>query len=86
VGYNLSVVPQNQWVDEDGMRHALRSSGLLRLEVSRASVSQLASKLVKERWQVMHVASSQRSHRNEAKDGWFDGIICGAVESDQNTL
>jgi hypothetical protein len=39
VGYGLSVVPQNQQEDEDGVGHASRSSGLLRLEASRARVS-----------------------------------------------
>jgi hypothetical protein len=29
---------------------------------------------------VVHVASSRRSHGSEAKDGWFDGVGCGAVE------
>jgi hypothetical protein len=33
-------VPQNRWEDEDGVGHAPRSSGLLRLEASRARVSQ----------------------------------------------
>jgi hypothetical protein len=39
-----------------------------------------ASKLAKDRWQVVHVASSQRSHGSEAKDGRFDGVRCGVVE------
>jgi hypothetical protein len=39
VGYDLLVAPQNRQGDEDGVRHALRSSGLLRLEVSRDRVS-----------------------------------------------
>jgi hypothetical protein len=38
-GYGLSVAPQNLCVDEDGMRHAMRSSGLLRVEASWARVS-----------------------------------------------
>jgi hypothetical protein len=29
---------------------------------------------------VVHVASSRRSRRSEAKDGPFDGVGCGAVE------
>jgi hypothetical protein len=29
---------------------------------------------------VVHVASSQRSRGIEVKDGWFDGVRCGAVE------
>jgi hypothetical protein len=36
VGYGLSIAPQNRWEDEDGVRHALRSSGLLRLKASWA--------------------------------------------------
>jgi hypothetical protein len=40
VGYGLLVMPQNQWEDEDGARHVLRSSGLFCLEASRARVSQ----------------------------------------------
>jgi hypothetical protein len=42
--------------------HALRSSGLLWLEASRA--------------RMMHVASSRRSHGDEAEDGWVDAIGC----------
>jgi hypothetical protein len=44
VGYDLLVAPQNRWEDEDGAGHALRSSGLLRLEVSCAGVSQSSLK------------------------------------------
>jgi hypothetical protein len=29
---------------------------------------------------VVHIASSQRLLGSEAKDGWFDGIGCGAIE------
>jgi hypothetical protein len=29
---------------------------------------------------VVHVASSQRSRRSEAKDGRLDGVGCGVVE------
>jgi hypothetical protein len=36
----LSVAPQNQWEDEDGTGHTSKSSGLLRVEASRARVSQ----------------------------------------------
>jgi hypothetical protein len=44
VDYDLLVAPQNQPGDEDGIGHALRSSGLLRLEASRERVSQLGLK------------------------------------------
>jgi hypothetical protein len=33
---------------------------------------------------VVHVASSQRSRGSEAKDSWFDGVGCGAVEVGPN--
>jgi hypothetical protein len=39
-GYGLSVASQNRWENEDGMRHALRSSGLLQVEASWARVFQ----------------------------------------------
>jgi hypothetical protein len=38
-GFGLLVAPQNQW-REDGVRHASRSGGLLRLEASHARISQ----------------------------------------------
>jgi hypothetical protein len=43
-----------------------------------------SSKLVLERWLVVHEASSQRSHGSETKDGWFDGVGCSAVEIGPN--
>jgi hypothetical protein len=46
-GDGLSVAPQNRW-EENGAGHASRSSGFLRCEVSRARVSQFASKLANE--------------------------------------
>jgi hypothetical protein len=39
VGLDLSVAPQNRW-REDGVRHVLRSGGLLRLKASHDRVSQ----------------------------------------------
>jgi hypothetical protein len=42
-GYGLSVPPQNRW-EGDGVGHMSRSSGLLRVEVSRTRVSQSALK------------------------------------------
>jgi hypothetical protein len=80
VGYGLSVAQQNQREDEDGVGHASRSSGLLRLDRVRLGFPSFASKLVKERWQVVHLALSWRSSGSEAKDGRFDGIGCDAVE------
>jgi hypothetical protein len=43
-GYGLSVAPQNRRVDQDDAGHASISSGLLRLEVSWARVSQVGLK------------------------------------------
>jgi hypothetical protein len=39
----LSVAPQNRW-QEDGVGHASRSGGLLRLEASHTRVSQSSHK------------------------------------------
>jgi hypothetical protein len=44
VGDGLSVAPQNRREDEEGVGHVSRSSGLLRLEASRARVSQFCLK------------------------------------------
>jgi hypothetical protein len=38
-GFSLSVAPQNRW-REVGVRHTLRSSGLLHVKASLARVSQ----------------------------------------------
>jgi hypothetical protein len=38
-GFGLSVTPQNRRKDEDGVGHASRSSGLLRVEASQAKFS-----------------------------------------------
>jgi hypothetical protein len=63
----------------DDMGHALRSSGLLHLEVSRARVFQFASKLVEARRWVVHVAPLWRLHRDQVKDGQVD--MTGYVRS-----
>jgi phage-related baseplate assembly protein len=44
VEYDLLVVPQNRWEDEDSVGHASRSSSLLHLEASQARVSQFCLK------------------------------------------
>jgi hypothetical protein len=56
-GYGLSVVPQNRREDEDGAGHALRSSGLLYLEASRARVSISSLKTSGGVAQMVHVTS-----------------------------
>jgi hypothetical protein len=71
VGFGLSVAPQNRR-SEVGVRHWLRSSGLLRVEASRSRVSQFASKLAEARRQVVHVASSWRLCRR--RTGQYDGL------------
>jgi hypothetical protein len=43
-GYDLLVAPQNRWEDGDDAGHASRSSGLLRVEESRARISQFGLK------------------------------------------
>jgi hypothetical protein len=58
------------------MGHASRSNGLLRLEVSRARISQSSLKTGEEAAQMVHVASSWRSHEDEAKDGRVHAMGC----------
>jgi hypothetical protein len=72
VGYGLSVASQNRWEDEDGARHASKSSGLLHLEVSWARVSQYSLKTGGGAAWMVHVASSWRSRGDEAEDRWVD--------------
>jgi hypothetical protein len=74
-GNGLSVVPQNRREDDDA-GHASRSSGLLHLEVSWARISQFASKLVEERRRAVHMASSRRTHEDEAEDGRANATGC----------
>jgi hypothetical protein len=74
-GDGLLVTPQNRR-EEDGMGHVSRLSGLLRLEGNRARVFQFASKLVEARRWVVHVATSRRSHEDEAEDGRVDVMGC----------
>jgi hypothetical protein len=56
--------------------HASRSSGLLRLKVSRVRVFQSSLKTDGGATWMVHVASSQRSHGEEAKDGCVDAMCC----------
>ena len=84
VGYGLSVAPQNRREDEYGAGHASGSSGLLRLEASRARVSQFGLKTGGGAAWMVHVASSRRSRGSEAKDGRFDGVGCGAAQVGPN--
>jgi hypothetical protein len=58
--------------DEDGVEHASRSSGLLRLEASRDMVSQSALKTGGGIMRMVHMASSQRLRRVKAEDGRID--------------
>jgi hypothetical protein len=80
VGYGLSVMPQNQWEDEDGVGHTSRFSGLLYLEASQERVSQSSLKTGGGAARMVHVASSQRSRESEAENGRSDGIGCRAVK------
>jgi hypothetical protein len=56
--------------------HASRSSGLLCLEASQARVTQFGLKTGGGAVRIMHVESSQRLHRVEAKDGRVDVTGC----------
>jgi hypothetical protein len=76
VTYSLSVAPQNRLVDEDDVGHESRFSGLLRLEASRARISQSGFKTSGGVAQMVHVASSRRSRGVQAKGGWIDVTGC----------
>jgi hypothetical protein len=76
VSYGLSVAPQNRWEDKDGAGHTSRSSGLLRLEASRARVSYSSLMTGGGTAQMVHVASSWRSLEDEAEDGRVDAMGC----------
>jgi hypothetical protein len=60
MGDGLSVAPKNRREDEVSVGYASRSSGLLRVEASRARVSKFTSKLAEARRQVVHMAPSRR--------------------------
>jgi hypothetical protein len=75
-GYGLSVAAQNRWEDENGVGHAARSSSLLYLEASQTRVSESSLKSNGGAVRMVHVASLQRSHRDEAKDGRVDAMGC----------
>jgi hypothetical protein len=62
---------------EDTHRHPAACFVVKQVELGFPS---FASKLAKERRQVVHVASSQRSRGSKAKDGQFDGVRCGSVK------
>jgi hypothetical protein len=72
VGYDLSVVPQNQYEHEDDVRHTSRSSGLLRLKVSWARVSQSSLKTGGGAVRMMYVVSSWMSCEDKTEDGRID--------------
>jgi hypothetical protein len=76
VGNGLSVAPQSQRKDEDGTRHALRSSGWFRQEASQARVSQSSLKIGRGTTRMVHMASSRRSCGDEAKDGRVNAMGC----------
>jgi hypothetical protein len=56
--------------------HASRSSDLLCLEVSQARVSQSSVKTGRGVVWMAHMASSRRSHGDEAEDGRVDAMGC----------
>jgi hypothetical protein len=76
MGYSLLTAPQNRWDDEDGVGHALRSSGLVRLEVSRARVFQSGLKTNRGTAWMVPVVSSRRLCRVEAEYRWVDTTGC----------
>jgi hypothetical protein len=76
VGYDLSVAPINRWEDEDGAGYMSRSSGLIRLKMSWARISQSSLKTGGGVARMVHVVSLWRSRRDEVKDGWVDAMSC----------
>jgi hypothetical protein len=72
VSYGLSVALQNRWEDENGVGQASRSSSLLRLKASQARVFQSGLKTGGGMTWMVHVTSSRRLRRVEAKDGQVD--------------
>jgi hypothetical protein len=62
-GYGLSVAPQKRREDEDGIGHASRSSGLLRLEASCARISQSGLTTSRGMTRMVHATSSRMLHR-----------------------
>jgi hypothetical protein len=74
----------NQGTDHLVSQHVSKSDGLHHREQVRLGFPSFASKLMKERWQVVHVASSWRSCGNEVKDGWFNSVRCGTVDVGPN--
>jgi hypothetical protein len=70
------VAPQNRWKDEDSVGHTSGSSGLLHKEASQARVSQSSLKTGGGTARMVHVASSWRLCRVEAKDERVDATGC----------
>jgi hypothetical protein len=54
--------------------HTLRSSGLIRLEASRARVSQSSLKTGRGVARMVHEASLQRSRGDQDEDEWVDAM------------
>jgi hypothetical protein len=75
-GYDLSIVPQNRWDDEDGAWHVSRSSDLLYVEESQTMVFQSSLKTGEGVAQMVHVTSSQMLYRDQVKDGQVGAIGC----------
>jgi hypothetical protein len=76
VGYGLSVAPQNQQEDEDGVGHPSRSNELIHMEASGVRVSQSSLKTGAGVVWMVHVTSSRRLRRVEAEDGRVDVMGC----------
>jgi hypothetical protein len=63
-------------VDEDDEGHTSRSSGLLRVEASRARVFQSYLKTGGGAMRMVYVAPSRRSREDEVNDGQVDATGC----------
>jgi hypothetical protein len=76
VGHGLSVTTQNRREDKDGMGHVSRCSCLLRLEASRARVSQSSVKTGGGATRMVHVVSSWRLCGDKIEDERVNATGC----------
>jgi hypothetical protein len=74
LGDDFSVAPQNRQEDEMAWGHASRSSGLLRVEASRARISQSGLKTGGGVTWMVYVTSSWGLHHDQVEDGRVDAM------------
>jgi hypothetical protein len=75
-GYGLLVAPQNRWENDDGLGHASRYSGLLRVKASRARVFQFSLKTGGGATRMVHLTSMRRLRQGQVEDRRVDTMNC----------